>query len=93
MTKQSLIPVGTERAIARRETNPFTFLQQEIDRLFEGFSRGFPAFSAPSTMPSMDVSETDKVIEITAEFGDRITGRITPEGQATLRQFEAERER
>jgi HSP20 family protein len=66
VTKPSLI--NTERAIARRETNPFTFLQQEIDRLFEGFSRGFPAFSAPATLPSMDVSETDKVIEITAEL-------------------------
>jgi HSP20 family protein len=39
MTKQSLIPVGAERAVTRRETSPFAFLQHEIDRLFEGFAR------------------------------------------------------
>lgn len=64
-----LIPVGTERAVARRETNPFTFLQQEIDRLFDGFGRSFPTFAAPSAMmPRMDVSETDKTVEISAEL-------------------------
>ena len=68
MTKQSLIPVGTERAVTRRETNPFAFLQQEIDRLFDGFSHSFPSFTAAATVPSMDVAETDKVIEITAEL-------------------------
>lgn len=67
MRKQSLIP-SVERAIAGRESNPFTFLQQEIDRLFEGFSRNFPALPSSSTMPSMDVSETDKTIEITVEL-------------------------
>ena len=69
MTKQSLIPVGSERALTRRETNPFTFLQHEIDRLFDGVSRNFPTLSVPkATLPSMDVSETDKVLEITAEL-------------------------
>ena len=42
-------------------------LQQEIDRLFEGVTRNIPGF-ATTTMPSMDISETDKVIEITAEL-------------------------
>ena len=66
---KGLIPVGTERAVARRETNPFTFLQQEIDRLFDGFGRNFPTFAAPAAMmPSMDVSETDKTVEISAEL-------------------------
>jgi len=69
MTKQSLVSVGTERAVARRETNPFTFLQQEIDRLFDGFARSFPSLTATTAaLPSMDVSETDKVLEITAEL-------------------------
>ncbi|PDT76111.1 Hsp20/alpha crystallin family protein [Bradyrhizobium sp. C9] len=64
-----VIPVGTERALARRESNPFTFLQQEIDRLFDGFSRNFPTFAAPQAMmPRMDVSETDKTVEISAEL-------------------------
>jgi len=68
MTKQSIIPVGTERPVAHREASPFSFLQNEIDRLFDGFSRKFPALATPAAMPSMDISETDKVIEITAEL-------------------------
>lgn len=66
---KDLIPVGTERAVARRETNPFTVLQQEIDRLFDGFGRNFSTFAAPAAMmPRMDVSETDKTVEISAEL-------------------------
>lgn len=69
---KSLIPVGTDRAVSRRESNPFSFLQQEIDRLFEGVTRGFPnfpAFSGAGTnLPRMDVAETDKAIEIEAEL-------------------------
>ncbi|BBB96733.1 MULTISPECIES: Hsp20/alpha crystallin family protein [Bradyrhizobium] len=65
----NVIPVGSERALARRENNPFAFLQQEIDRLFDGFGRNFPAFAAPQAMmPRMDVSETDKTVEISAEL-------------------------
>lgn len=67
MTTKSVIPVGTQRAVASRETNPFALLQQEIDRLFEGVTRNFPGFRS-TTMPSMDISETDKAIEITAEL-------------------------
>jgi len=67
MDTKSVVPVGTQRAIARRDTNPFSLLQQEIDRLFEGVTRNIPGF-ATSTMPSMDISETDKAIEITAEL-------------------------
>ena len=69
---KSLIPVGNDRNVARRDTNPFSFLQQEIDRLFEGVARGFPNFpaltGAGTNMPRMDVSETDKAIEIEAEL-------------------------
>jgi HSP20 family protein len=48
-------------------------LQREIDRLFDDFTRGFPAFSsggAAELLPSVDVTETDKQIEITAEMPD-----------------------
>jgi HSP20 family protein len=68
MTLKSLIPVGGERGVTRPLSNPFSALQQEIGRLFEGFSRGFSGFSAREVMPSMDLSETDKEIEITAEL-------------------------
>jgi HSP20 family protein len=69
---KSMIPVGSERGLSRSQSNPFTALQQEIDRLFDGFSRGFASFpNFPTTRelaPSMDVSETDKEIEITTEL-------------------------
>lgn len=70
MNLRSLIPVGRDRSVA----NPFTSLQREIDRLFDDFSRGFPSLpsfpagGANLVMPSMDVIETDKEIEITAEL-------------------------
>jgi HSP20 family protein len=66
MTLKSLISVGSERGVTRSASNPFSALQQEIARLFEGFSRGFSGFPAREMMPSMDLSETDKEIEITA---------------------------
>ena len=68
MSFKSLIPVGRDRGVSRPATNPFSALQQEIDRLFEGFSRGFSGFPGRELMPSMDLSETDKEIEITAEL-------------------------
>jgi HSP20 family protein len=68
MTMKSLIPVGRERAVARSEFNPFATLQQEIDRLFDGFATSFSGFPARGLVPSMDLSETDKEIELTAEL-------------------------
>lgn len=68
MKLKSLIPMGSDRSVSRSSSNPFSALQQEIDRLFEGFSRGFPDFSGRELIPNMDVSETDKEIEITAEL-------------------------
>lgn len=68
MNLKSLLPVGRDRSVAN---SPFVSLQREIDRLFDDFTRGFPTFSgngAAGLMPSMDVSETDKEIEITAEL-------------------------
>lgn len=67
MNTKSVIPVGNQRSLTSPETNPFSFLQREIDRLFEGVTRSIPGF-ATTTMPSMDISETDKAIEITAEL-------------------------
>jgi HSP20 family protein len=67
MNLKSLIPIGRDRSVA----SPFMSLQHEIDRLFEDFSRGFPTIAgngATVLMPSMDVTETDKEIEITAEL-------------------------
>ena len=68
MTLKPLIPVGSERSVTRPASNPFSALQQEIDQIFEGFSRGFSVFPTRDVMPRMDVSETDKEIEVTAEL-------------------------
>ena len=65
---KSLIPVGRERSVVRHESKPFMTLQQEIDRLFDSFTRSFSGLASNTLMPSMDLSETDKEIEITAEL-------------------------
>lgn len=68
---KAVVPINVERPLARQENNPFAFLQQEIDRLFDGISRNFPAFGTThSAVPRMDVSETDRAIEVTAELAD-----------------------
>jgi HSP20 family protein len=69
MNLKSLIPVGRDRAVAG-PANPFMSLQREIDRLFDDFTRGFPSFTGNGNalMPNMDVTETEKEIEITAEL-------------------------
>jgi Molecular chaperone (small heat shock protein) len=70
MNLRSLIPIGRDRNVARSD-NPFISLQREIDRLFDDFTRGFPALStggAAELPPNLDVTETDKQIEITAEL-------------------------
>jgi HSP20 family protein len=68
MKMPSLIPVGRERnAFAQ----PFVSLQREVERLFEDFGRGFPSLTGGNgggLVPSTDVIETDKEIEITAEL-------------------------
>jgi HSP20 family protein len=71
MKAQSFLPVSHERNVARSEQNPFTTLQRQIDSLFDDFSRGFPAlrnWAGADLTPTIDVSETDKEIEITAEL-------------------------
>ncbi len=70
MNLKSLIPVGRQRSVARVD-NPFISLQNEVDKLFDDFTRGFPSFGNGLTnvmLPTMDVAETDKEIEITAEL-------------------------
>ncbi len=68
MTIKSLIPAGRSGSVGRAESNPFAMLQQEMDRLLDGFSRNFAGRPSPALMPSMDLSETDGEIELTAEL-------------------------
>ena len=76
------VPVRTETSSAQRaqQWHPFERFRREMDRLFDDFAGGFwggPLFApsalrrAESTfvgMPAVDVAETDKAYEITAEL-------------------------
>jgi len=59
---------------APRTFSPFMNLQRQIDRLFDDFTGGFGRFGdwpefAPATLtPMMDVTETAKEYEVTAEL-------------------------
>jgi HSP20 family protein len=46
----------------------FGSLQREVDRLFDDFARNVSSNGATMLMPSIDVSETDKEIEVVAEL-------------------------
>jgi HSP20 family protein len=71
MNFRSLIPFRGNGSLTRSETGPFGSLQREVDRLFDEFSRNFGALGTQANanlVPSINVSETDKEIEITAEM-------------------------
>lgn len=75
MDSKSVIPVSQGRSALARASDPFSALQQEIDRLFSdfgrgfpAFGRGFPAFGASDLTLRMDMTESDKAIELTAEL-------------------------
>ena len=67
MAQKTQVPVQQNRNLARN-INPFEFLQTGIDQLFHDFTKSFPTFRTPALSPSMDVTENDKQIEITAEL-------------------------
>ncbi len=51
------------------DDNPFTSLQKEMDRMFQDFGRKLPTAGAPVTsFPAIDVHDTDKGLELTAEL-------------------------
>lgn len=67
MAFKSLLPT----VFGEGERDPFRALQRQIDQVFSEFSRDLPALSWPrngSMNPSVDVAETDKAIEVTAEM-------------------------
>ncbi len=60
---------------APRTFDPFMSLRREMDRMFDDFKWGlgrfwseFPSTSATSLTPMIDVSETEKEYEVTAEL-------------------------
>jgi HSP20 family protein len=79
MAMRDLIPWsrGRDVSVRRGEDNPFLTLHREMNRLFDDVFRGFhfapvasERFSSRvgSTWPSVEMSETDKEIRVTAEL-------------------------
>jgi HSP20 family protein len=71
MNWRPLILSRNRQELGRPEPNVFGFLQHEVDRLFEEFARGLGPVSVGGNgrlMPSMEVTETDKELVITAEL-------------------------
>lgn len=71
MAQGSMVPAQSGGNGGRLVFNPFGSLHREIDRLFEEFTRvagpgGTPAIT--HLVPSIDISETDNQIRISAEL-------------------------
>lgn len=69
MDLKSLFPLGRSAA----EGDPFVALRRDMERMLEQFGRGFgvPALAATSAgflSPKVNVAETEKGLEITAEL-------------------------
>lgn len=68
MNIRAIVPFNRENGnLSRTPLALFGTLQREVDRLFDDFSRG-GAVAPSNLMPSMDVAETDKEIELTVEL-------------------------
>jgi HSP20 family protein len=68
MDLRQVIPFRDRGNLVRPDQDLFSSLHREIDRFFEDFSRTLGSGTPTSLMPKLDVSETDKQIEITAEL-------------------------
>ena len=73
MDFKSLLPFGRSTALSRAatDTDPFTSFRREMDRLFDDFTRGWAApatFATGLLSPKVNVAETDKGLEITADL-------------------------
>jgi HSP20 family protein len=68
MDLKSLVPFRGQSALMRPELTLFGPLQREVDRLLSDFTRGTGGNGSSMLMPSIDVSETDKEIEVTVDL-------------------------
>jgi HSP20 family protein len=68
MAMRSLIPFAGSGALMRPDVMLFGSLHREIDRLFDEVTRGVGPQGAGNILPSIDVTETDKEIVVTAEL-------------------------
>ncbi len=72
MDIKSIIPFGRSVSLKRGEADPFMSLRREMDRLFDGFTRDWSlpsVFEASGFLtPKVNVAETEKGLEMTAEL-------------------------
>src|ERR1700722_13680645 len=71
MDMKTLAPLRTRSNLARADFFPFDVLRREVDGLFFDFARSFgvtPTTGSQMLAPKMEVSETDKEIQISAEL-------------------------
>jgi HSP20 family protein len=66
----SLVPFRDRAMLSRQETNMFGSLQREIDRLFDDFTRSLGMYGTQgfNLVPSVDITDNDKEIEISVEM-------------------------
>src|ERR1700681_76836 len=67
MRLTSLVPSREGGALMRPDFGLFG-LHREIDRLFSEFAQGIGPAGTQSIIPSIEISETDKAIEVSAEM-------------------------
>jgi HSP20 family protein len=72
MARNDLIPWRTDRAVGRREQDPWSSFQREMNRLFDSFWGGIEPrigmAAAHLYSPNIDVHETDQAYRVTAEL-------------------------
>lgn len=69
MTTREVAPAKSDNGgVALRRGSPFSLLQHEIDRVFDSFANWRGGFEPVEFTPRMEVSETDKSIEISTEL-------------------------
>lgn len=71
MARKSLQPfAGFGGLMGGGEADPFTLMRREMDRLFDSYSRDWPAPAIAKGLmsPKVDVAETGKGLEISAEL-------------------------
>jgi HSP20 family protein len=71
MDMKTLAPLRTRSNLARADFFPFDALRREVDSLFFDFARSFgitPTEGSQMLVPKMEVAETDKEIQISAEL-------------------------
>jgi HSP20 family protein len=97
MAMRDLIPWGRQSSTApatyQPQDNPVVSLRREMDRLFDDMFRGWPSLTPQlersfAGWPSVEVSESDREVRITAEMpgmSDKDVELFVEDGMLTLR--------